>query len=212
MKLRPLFSLTNLTLLAILFHTIGLVGIGVMHSPAMLGLTPYHLWLMFLLLVISFSNQWKSFWVWMPIIFILGFGAEWIGVHKHWLFGHYNYPGTLGWEWKEIPLIMGASWVIVISGVVSLTGLLTENKWLNSLLAASVATGYDWVIEPVAMKLHYWDWANNVIPQLNYICWFGCSFVFALLWHVCKMKTNQFAINLFIIQALFFAILRAMLK
>jgi putative membrane protein len=212
MKLRSLFSLTNLTLVAILFHVIGLVGIGVLHNTYILKATPYHLVLMFLLLVISYSDQWKSFWKWMPLVFVLGFGAEWVGIHKHWLFGHYSYANTLGWKWQDIPYVLGANWVIVISGAVCLTCLLTENKWLNSLLAAGLATAYDWLIEPVAMKLHYWDWVNNMIPQLNYICWFGCSFLFALLWHACKNRINQFSINLLIIQALFFAILRGLLK
>lgn len=206
--MRVIISTKGLTLIAILFHLIGLIGIGVFHVDMISRATPIHLLLMFLLLAISFADTWKAYYLWMPVALIVGFGVEWVGVHKGWLFGSYSYTNVLGWKWQDIPVLISCNWVIIVCGAIALSSLLTENKYLNSIVAATVATAADWVLEPVALKLNYWHWSGGHIPQLNYICWWCVSFVLALLWHLFKNQYNQFAVNLFIIQIIFFAFLQ----
>ena len=64
--------------LALLFHVIGLVGIGFLHSEALLKTTPLHLLLMCGLLLWS-NNSGKAFWWWAGGTFCAGLcgGMDW---------------------------------------------------------------------------------------------------------------------------------------
>lgn len=209
--MKKYFNTTGLTLFAIVFHLIGLVGIGVAHSGLIRRATPYHLLLMFILLLLSYGKQFKAFAKWVAVAFVIGFAAEWVGVHTHWLFGYYNYNAALGARWQQVPWLIGCNWAIVVAGATCLSMLVTGNKIVSGLLAALLATGYDFVLEPMAMKLGYWQWAGGHIPLYNYICWFGISFVLSFCWHSFKVRFNQFPVNLFIIQVMFFAVLQILM-
>ena len=87
----------------------------------------------------------------------------------------------------------------------------SENVKSISLIidAALLATFFDFVMEPVAQKLGYWQWENNKIPFFNYTCWFFVSGLLLLILNKISFnKLNPFAIHLFIIQLLFFVALR----
>ncbi|MBL0357516.1 MAG: carotenoid biosynthesis protein [Chitinophagaceae bacterium] len=78
---------------------------------------------------------------------------------------------------------------------------------------ATLAVIFDWLIEPVAVKLGYWQWQSNDIPVYNYICWFIISLVLLGLFRLLKFeKRNKFAVNLLLIQVMFFLILRTFLQ
>ena len=139
-----------------------------------------------------------------------GLGAEWIGIHTGWLFGAYSYGTALGPMWQAVPVIICCNWVIVMSGAISLAALFTENRYVLPVFAASIATAYDWVLEPDALKLEYWHWQGG-IPLYNYVCWWGIGLLLTILWQFFKIKPNQFAVNLFTIQVLFFALLRTLI-
>lgn len=208
--MRELTSVKNLTLVAILFHLVGLVGIGVLHVSAIAGTTPWHLLLMFVLLLISFAPDFKNFIKWLPMALILGWCAEWVGVHTGWLFGAYSYTTLLGVGWQQIPFIIACNWAIVLCGAISLAYLATENRYMLPILAATIATVYDWVLEPAALKLGYWHW-QGAIPWYNYACWWVIAAILTMLWQVFKVRPNQFAVNLLIVQVLFFLLLRTMI-
>lgn len=78
---------------------------------------------------------------------------------------------------------------------------------------ATLAVVFDWLIEPVAVKLGYWTWlGNGQIPMFNYISWFVISMLLLLIFHVLPFqKQNKFAVNLLLIQAMFFLLLRTFL-
>ena len=77
---------------------------------------------------------------------------------------------------------------------------------------ALLATFFDWIMEPVAMKLGFWQWRNNDITFYNYFCWFMISALLLLLFRRFSFaRPNHFAVHLFIIQALFFLTLRTYL-
>ena len=79
---------------------------------------------------------------------------------------------------------------------------------------ATLAVVFDWLMEPVAVKLGFWTWGGDgSIPLYNYICWLVISMLLLTIFHFCKFnKENKFAVNLLLIQALFFLILRTFLK
>ena len=73
---------------------------------------------------------------------------------------------------------------------------------------ATIATCFDFILEPVAVKLHFWSWNNGQIPLFNYICWFTISTVLlGVKMYFKAIRFNVFATSLLIIQALFFLML-----
>lgn len=200
-----------LLVVALIFHIIGIIGIGVLHHSGILRMTPVHLLLMGGLLILSFSNQPKNFLIWSVIIALLCFVAEWIGVHYGWLFGAYIYGDVLGTKWQGIPLLIGLNWVLVIAGAASCLEYIKLPSWAAIAGTATFATAYDWLLEPVAVQLQYWYWLPGRIPAYNYICWWGLSALAAGIWTRLKLRGNLFAAGLFVLQVLFFLLLRILL-
>ena len=133
----------------------------------------------------------------MAITVGIGFVVEVIGVNTALLFGEYTYGNVLGIQVKNVPLIIGVNWFIVMycCGITTytlfkkaLSKLAIETKTPTQSLkaisviidGATIAVFLDWIMEPVAIKLGYWHWKTDVIPFYNYLCWFVVS-VFLLI-------------------------------
>lgn len=199
-----------LTAVCVIFHTVGLVGI-VAGIPAITGRTPLHLTLMLGLLIISFQAQWRRWLPWALVAGVAGFAAEWVGVHTRQLFGNYAYGTAMGPRWDAIPLLIAANWVIVVSGAVSLAQGFAKAQIVVVLLAAVLATAMDWLLEPLAVRFGWWAWAGGAIPLFNYVCWGGLALLLSALWVFMKVRPGSFAVILFLVQAMFFAVLRLLL-
>ena len=197
--------------IALIFHAVGLGGIAIFQSTLIMRSTPMHLSLMALLLLVSFAGQLRRFAIWAAITAVVSFWAEWVGVHTGMLFGHYEYGTVLGPRLLDIPLLIGLNWVVVVAGACSIAARLKGPAWLQIIVAAGLATGYDWIMEPVAIRLHYWTWLSREIPALNYACWALFAGLFAGLWQMLRIRGNIFAAGLFVIQLIFFVLLRTLL-
>lgn len=217
-------------IIAIIFHCVGLVGILFFNQQFFSSLTPMNLLLSYALLVWTQPEKNIHFWLFVIICFAVGFFAEYAGVNHQLLFGEYRYLPVLGAGWKGVPFIIGVNWFIIIycCGVTVQYGLnYVWNKLKNTdqpqrinvgfiavvLDGALLATFFDWVMEPVAVKLGFWQWlGTGEIPLKNYLSWFAVSLVLLLCFRLLKFnKLNQFAVHLLIIQLLFFLILRSFL-
>ena len=224
-------TIYNITLfIALLIHTVGLFGILLTtYKNWFIGQTFINLLIMAVLLVATHQQKNKHFLLFLIIAFVTGFGVEALGVNTGIIFGDYTYSHVLGIQLFNVPLIIGLNWFIIIY----CTGMFTtayENYMLRKLNesgltitsrlkmisfmvdATLLAVFFDWIMEPVAIKLGYWQWQNNAVPFYNYISW---AIVSALLLAVFKKlnkgRRNIFAVHLFIIQVLFFLILRTFL-
>jgi putative membrane protein len=148
-----------------------------------------------------------------------------IGVKTGALFGNYHYSDVLGWKINDVPILISINWFIVIygSGMLALQlrqwiaghipfpGKAIYCKWIGLSLiidGALIATLFDWVMEPAAVKLGFWSWDGGQIPLLNYISWFLISILLLALFSRLKLKPHAFASNLLLIQAAFFLVLR----
>jgi bisanhydrobacterioruberin hydratase len=217
------------TAIAILFHLVGVLGILVFKSDVIIRSTSFNLLVCFLLLLWTQENKNIFFWLFTLLAIAIGFAVEVIGVNTGYLFGDYVYGNVLGVQFKQVPLIIGVNWFIVLycSGI-SITALLqkiiqplsaTGEEPAPALKAISVisdgatlAVIFDWLIEPVAVKLGFWQWENNTIPVYNYICWFVISLLLMTVFRFSPFeKRNKFAIHLLLIQVMFFLLLRTFL-
>ena len=216
--------------LAILFHVCGVIGIlFTPYKQWFISNTPVNLVLMTALLVFTQRDRSSSFWIFMLLCFFTGIVAEIIGVNSSYLFGNYSYGDVLGPKIFNVPLVIGINWFTTIfcAGYI----VFRLNEWImkkfNSAVqpstavqifsfifdGAMLATLFDWVLEPVAQKLNYWQWQPvNEIPVFNFVCWFFISAGLLTAFRLFKFdKHNHFALHLFIIQLLFFLVLQTFL-
>lgn len=225
-------SILNKTVLflALLFHVSGLIGIlCTPYKDWFIKATPLNLILMALLLIATHPQKNKKFFLFFLIAVVTGFAAEAIGINTALLFGNYSYGKVLGFQLLNVPLIIGLNWFIIIY----CAGMFTqayENYMLRRLderglalnkklkLASFIVDAvfltvlFDWIAEPVAIKLNYWQWQTGLVPLYNYISWMLVSaFLLVVFRKFNNQKRNIFAIHLFMIQVLFFLILRTFL-
>ncbi len=226
----PFSKVQIATAIAILFHAVGLVGMLFFKSNLVVLSTPFHLLLMAALIIYTHPKTEGNFIFFFLVCFTGGFFVEYIGTSTGVLFGNYQYGEVLGVKLAAVPLIIGINWFIImytcgISMVMLLESLRrkagdaiakpSRAMRLISLVidGATLAVFLDWLIEPVAIKLGYWTWlGSGDIPILNYVSWFVVSMLFLLVFHLLPFKKhNKFAVNLLLIQAMFFLILRTFL-
>lgn len=224
--------LQNIALfIVLLFHVSGAVGI--LFSPYknwFVQNTPLNLLLMSGLLVITQEKKNIAFFLFFIIAYMVGFVVELIGVNSGILFGHYQYGAVLGMLYHGVPLLIGINWFIIMycTGVIANKAYNWSNRKLTDMDAtvkpviqfasfvtdgALLATLFDFIIEPVAVKLGYWHWlGNGNIPFYNYACWFLVSVILLTVFRLLSFdKNNRLAVHLFIVQVLFFLLLRLFL-
>lgn len=215
------------TAIAILFHTIGLIGILYFDNTLFVSATPYNLLLMFGLLIWTQSQKNLYFYIFLLVCIVTGIAVEIMGVNTSLVFGNYHYGKVLGLQLKSVPLIIGVNWFIIIycCGVATHTLLSkisrqiaveksTAVKKIKALSiifdGATIAVFFDWLMEPVAAKLGYWQWRQEgIVPLFNYACWFIISAALLAVFYFSKFnKHNKFAVTLLLIQLMFFLLLR----
>ncbi len=182
--------------------------------------------------LLFYTQQKKNyaFIIFSIVCFVAGIALELIGTSTGWLFGHYSYGNVLGPGIKNVPFIIGINWFIIMYCCgISINTLLTKlttklsqqtgkpSKAIQTLSVvvdgATLAVLFDWLMEPIAVKLGYWQWMENgEIPLYNYICWFVISMLLLFIFQRLSFnKQNKFAVNLLLIQAMFFLLLRTFL-
>jgi bisanhydrobacterioruberin hydratase len=218
------------TAVAILFHVVGLVGILFFKETGFVKTTPLHLLLMAGLLFYTQEKINLHSILFFAVCFVTGIAVEIFGTSTGNLFGNYKYGDVLGAGFKNVPYIIGINWFIIMycCGVAVHTLLSNVSKRLSEEMerpikrikalsvivdGATLAVAFDWLLEPVAVKLGYWQWlGDGDIPLFNYISWFVVSMLLLVIFHFGRFqKQNKFAINLLLIQAMFFLLLRTFL-
>ncbi|TSD64127.1 carotenoid biosynthesis protein [Inquilinus sp. KBS0705] len=194
----------------ILFHFVGLVGLSVPTSrPLFLQLVPWHLLLMLLVLLTAHTGFIKQSGIFLLIMFVAGFAAEWVGVHQHWLFGNYTYGQTLGLKLLDIPLTIGINWfMLVYAAGVTMQRSRLKSTFFRVITGALLLVVLDVLIEPVAIRFNYWAWAGNSIPIKNYVCWFFVGAALLYVFELFKFKKQSIAAPVLLItQFVFFVLL-----
>lgn len=232
MRNNKLFTLQHIALfIVLLFHVSG--AIGILFTPYkswFIQNTPLNLLIMAALLIITQPQKNLSFFLFFAIAFATGFAVEWIGVNTGYLFGNYQYGKVLGVQYDGVPLLIGINWFIIMycAGVIAQQLHHWSNKQLAAMQAevkpaiqfisfitdgALLAAFFDFVMEPVAVKLGYWQWlGGGEIPFFNYTCWLIIGLLLLAVFRLLPFeKDNRLAVHLFIIQLLFFLLLRTFL-
>ncbi len=196
-------------------YLVGLIGIGAGSREVQsrfLLLTPLNL-LLTLAVVAWNQTAWNIAIVRMCVfVFLAGFFIEVLGVKTGWIFGQYAYGKTLGLKLLDVPLMIGVNWMLLVYSIGVLLQPL-KNNVLSAAAGAGVMTLLDILIEPVAIRLDFWHWSNEVIPLQNYVAWFIVSFcLFVCFRMFVPLLSNKIAKWVLLIQFIFFAALNLLLK
>ena len=195
--------------LLLLFYFFGTLGISVAgYKDFFLPLTPLNLLLTLIIFLIVNKDFSKHFILLCFLIFAIGFCVETAGVKTGILFGRYSYGHLFGFKIFETPLIIGVNWLFLALSTHGVVQYFTK-KWLWLILIPSfLMTGLDYIVEPVAMKLGFWSWENNVIPLQNYVMWFATSAVIhTIIYFFCPVINSKISFVVLIAQIIFFGFL-----
>jgi putative membrane protein len=208
----PRWSFRLSVFLLLLVHVSGAIGIAFFNRDFFVGFTALNLFLMFLLLVWNEQELHLNFLKALVLAFFVGLVTEMIGVNTGILFGSYHYGEVFGEKVLGVPFLIGLNWFCIVytayQSVLQLKPVLQLNAVGIAVVTAIATTLFDWIMEPVAIHLGFWQWHTVEIPFLNYACWFGISFLIALCFHWLGIKkSNSFAVYLFFTQLLFFIFL-----
>ena len=202
----PHINPKNAFKLLLAMHIAGAIGLAIPETRAYFQiLTPFNL-LATAAIVFHFEAEKSVAYIGLLIIsFLGGFGIEVAGVHTGVIFGEYAYGPTLGFKLWEVPLAIGLNWAVLIY----CTGLFSDQfkvaKPIRALIGAALMVGLDFLIEPVAIQLDFWNWATESIPLQNYIAWFFVSLVLQAIYQALPFsKNNPLAIKLLYIEVMFF--------
>ena len=191
-----------------IIYIVGAVGFVLPELNAeFLPLSGVILYLSALVMFVSSRNK-VDFVVFMAIAFVVGFGAEAIGVNTGYLFGDYSYGTNLGPKFLGVSLVIGINWGVLALGSASLVKRFVTSLGIKIILSSLLMLGVDLLMEPVAIKSGFWSWGGYDVPLYNYVCWFLVAlFLQWVLFKSRKAETNKVYETLLILIVLFFSFL-----
>jgi len=203
----------EVTKFIIIFYLVGTVGFLLPVSRTLFErLIPVSI-LSNLFLLLFFHKPWNArHSIVFFLIWSISFVMEAVGTNTGKLFGEYTYGKSLGISLFNTPLLIGANWVVLIYGAVSIVRYFSFLKKIRLFATAILMCIFDWFMEPVAIKTGMWYWQAETVPYLNYVMWFAVSAFFAALFELLQIETSKpVAARLFIAQLFFFILLNLFL-
>lgn len=170
----------------------------------------------------KYQNK-KLSYITFLFVFITSIFIEYIGVRTSFLFGHYKYLSTIQPQINNVPIAIGFAWIstmlssigILIFIFNKLNKFLKVNtffimiytklnskstftkfifKFIFAILNGLLMTFFDYIMEPAAIKLNYWNWFDINIPFYNYFCWFIFGTFFTLIF-IININLNELFIE-----------------
>lgn len=192
----------------VVIYLVGIVGFSqAKFRDTLLPASGIVLYLSTLAIALASKNKIK-FLVFMAIAFIIGFGAEVIGVNTAYLFGNYVYGINLGPKLLNVSIVIGLLWGVLALGAASIIDQMAIfNRW-KVFFGAVIMLGVDLIMEPVAIANEFWSWDGENVPLYNYVCWFLIAILLQLILRKFKLNEKNKVYNtLLILMIVFFGFL-----
>jgi uncharacterized membrane protein len=186
-----------------------LVGIWGMESESFSSffkaITPGFLMLNALvMLIFQPAWNWSQGLLWVGLM-MGGYLVECLGVHSGFPFGNYGYGSVLGPKLWAVPPVIGVNWLLLTGISAEMSKHLLLPRWIQACFAGALMTFLDWMIEPVAIRLGFWDWFGQQPPIQNYLSWWVIGSIFAYSWlRLASPARNVLAPTLYALQLIFF--------
>lgn len=203
------------TVLAV-FYAVGIVGHGPELTSAMMALlTPSVLLVTGLVVAVPFWRQAGTGGrLWLVLTYLVTYLLEVVGVATGDVFGAYEYGAVLGFQLFDVPLIIGFNWVLVILGFLRGGKEITDRfdrlprigkLLLETLGPAAAAVLFDYIMEPIAIRLEYWVWDGVEVPLQNYLAWFLIALLASAAFKILRIDfSTRLPLYYTLIQLLFF--------
>ena len=190
----------------ILFHLIGVIGTLWPYSREMtLKATWVNLFLSSILIFICQEKITIRWTITVAILAIIGYLVEVAGVATGQIFGEYQYGPVLGYAIWDVPLAMALNWFLLLYIFGQLVAPVKYLLVLKAMMAGLGMVLLDVIIEPVAIELNYWQWANDSVPFQNYVAWFVIGSILQVFFLKANGPVrNAFAFYLLASQLLYF--------
>jgi putative membrane protein len=176
-----------------IIYAVGLVGHLIPPlRPLMLAITPYVLLITggIVLVPVITDRNWRTF-AWLLAAGVITFFIEVAGVTTGKLFGTYSYTDILGAQVFGVPPIIGFNWMLILFGSISLAQIISQRTAIRIAIATLCAPLFDYVMEPVAVSLNYWEWHTGTPPLQNYIVWGVISGILCSLYLVFRCNAQK---------------------
>lgn len=177
-------------------------------GPLLIALS---IWLYIEIYKVENSKLLKKFNIWCIFAVITSFLIETIGVKTGQIFGQYNYGETLWPKFMGVPISIGFAWFLMLISSIKLSQhipLINKSNILIQILVISLLmTIFDFLMEPAAIKLNYWNWQTVNAPLQNYIAWFIISFLLLIpgqLLNVLKIRMPILVMHAYFAQLVYF--------
>lgn len=193
------------------FFVVGFIGHSLPATlPLMQRMTPYTLFACGLIAFFPvFLEKKRGVLIWALLVYVITFVLEAVGTATSKIFGPYTYGATLGPKLFAVPVVIAFNWLLVILGALGLAQLIFRRRLLAALATAVLAVGFDYLLEPAAIRLDYWTWQAAGIPLQNYLAWFLIALAAAVCFVYLKLSVKtRLPLVYFLIQLVFFAALR----
>lgn len=202
-----------INILIVVFYAVGIAGLTLDFSRDVFTLlVPFTLLGSAILMLLMDESGSKRLWVLLPVIYVSSFLVELAGVNTGMIFGAYEYGPTLGAKIFGTPVIIGVNWIILVYAIWALIGQSHMAGILKIVLSSAAMVVYDFVLEPIAIRLDMWTWEGGDIPVQNYMAWFGFSFLLFTMLHFAGVKIrNRVSLVLLLTQFGFFVALNFLL-
>ena len=200
-----MFTKANFSIFVIwLFHISGIIGIHMGYTEFFLSKSWFTLCLSAFLLLINSQIQ-RQPWL-LLLVGGIGFASEVVGTSTGAVFGDYAYGENLGYKLWNVPLVIAVNWFMLGILAFVVASKITSNKIVTIVLSALIMVLIDLIIEPVAPKFDYWEFAGGMPGLHNYVGWFIVALPVQWIIYECKVTVqNSVAWNLLAAQLLFFA-------
>ncbi|HKM93343.1 MAG TPA: carotenoid biosynthesis protein [Prolixibacteraceae bacterium] len=198
----------------IIFYVVGTMGFLIPQTRDLFEkLIPLSLAINIFMLLLFHPKFDRRHITFFSAIIILTIAIEAIGVKTGLLFGDYQYEKSLSVKVFETPILIGFNWLMLSYGAVYLIRTKPVLRKFIPILTGIIMTGFDYVMEPVAMKTGMWDWAAGIVPLQNYVLWFVIATIIGAAYELFNINTNNRVAGIvFVLQLIFFAILNIFLR
>jgi putative membrane protein len=145
-------------------------------------------------------------------VIVVTIAIEAVGVQTGQLFGEYIYGNSIPVKVFGTPVLIGFNWLMLTYGAVFLIRSKKALRKFLPILVGLLMAGFDYVMEPVAMKTDMWTWMFNEVPFQNYVMWFVVATIIGGCYELFNINTdNKIAGRVFVLQLAFFGILNIFL-
>jgi putative membrane protein len=108
--------------------------------------------------------------------------------------------------------MIGVNWLFLALSTHGVTQYFTKKALWLILIPSLLMTSLDFLVEPIAMKLDFWNWKNEIIPLQNYLMWFITSiFIHGLIYFFRPKINAKVSFVIIVSQLIFFGVLNLVL-